>query len=152
MKYSDFVSGIFWIAIGILLTLWSTRYEFGSIIQPGPGFLPLTLGILLIFLSIILLGQTIKSSLNGQTITAPSARGAWKKVAYAVLILLLASFMFEKIGYLLTIFLMIILLMCEAALRSWKTILLVAFISAIGVYLVFVLLLKQPLPHGLLRI
>ena len=152
MKYSDFISGIFWIAIGILLTLWSTRYEFGSIIQLGPGFLPLTLGILLIFLSVILLGQAFKSSLNAQTVTVPSARGAWKKVVYAVLILLLATFMFEKIGYMLTFFLMIILLMWGAALRSWKTILLVAFISAIGVYLVFVLLLKQPLPRGILGI
>ena len=152
MKYSDFISGIFWIAIGILLTLWSTRYEFGSIIQLGPGFLPLTLGILLIFLSILLLGQAFKSSLNVQTVTAPSVRGAWKKVVYAVLILLLATFMFEKIGYLLTLFLMIILLMWGAALRTWKTILLVAFISAIGVYLVFVLLLKQPLPRGILGI
>jgi hypothetical protein len=47
---------------------------------------------------------------------------------------------------------MIILLMWGPALRSWKTILLVAFISAIGVYLVFVLLLKQPLPRGILGI
>ena len=152
MKYSDFISGIFWIAIGILLTLWSARYEFGSLIQPGPGLFPLVLGILLIFLSIILLGQAIQSSLNVQTITVISMKGAWKKVAYAVLVLLLATFIFEKIGYLLTFFLMIILLMWGAALRSWKTILLVAFISAIGVYLVFVLLLKQPLPRGILGI
>jgi len=152
MKYSDFISGIFWIAVGILLTLWSARYEFGNIIQPGPGFLPLTLGILLILLSIILLGQAMKVSPNRQTVTASSARGAWKKVVYAVLILLLTTFIFEKIGYLITIFLMIIFLMWGAALRSWKTILLVAFVSAIGVYLVFVVLLKQPLPSGILRI
>jgi len=152
MKYSDFISGIFWIAIGILLTLWSTRYEFGTITQPGPGFLPLALGILLIFLSVLLLGQTIQSSTTSQCVLTTSSKGGGKKVAYAILILLFSTFMFEKIGYLLTIFLMIILLMCEAALRSWKTILLVAFFSAIGVYLVFVLLLKQPLPRGLLRI
>lgn len=152
MKYSDLISGIFWVAIGILLSLWSTRYEFGSIIQPGPGLFPLVLGILLIILSIILLGQGIKSSLTGQTIAVTSPWGAWKKVAYATLILLLATFMFEKIGYLLTILLMIILLMCGSSPRGWKTILLAAFFSVIGVYLVFILLLNQPLPRGFLGI
>ena len=42
------------------------------------------------------------------------------------------------------------LLMAGAGLQSWKRILLVAFFSALGVYLVFVLLLQQPLPRGFL--
>ena len=152
MKTSEFIGGIFWLAMGILLSLWSSRYEIGSFIQPGPGFLPLIIGILLIFFSFILIGKGIKPSTVARAETVSSPPGAWKKAAYAVLVLLLATFLFEKIGYLSTVFLMIVFLMCGVKSQSWRAILLVAASSALGVHLVFVLLLKQPLPRGLLGI
>lgn len=66
--------------------------------------------------------------------------------------LLLAIFFFEKIGYLFTFFLLIIFLTRGTGPQSWRKILLIAFLSTLGVYLVFVLLLEQPLPRGLLGI
>jgi hypothetical protein len=78
--------------------------------------------------------------------------GGWKKVAYTGLVLTLGACFLERIGYLLTFFLLVILLMRGAGSRSWKKILLVAFCSALGIYLVFVLLLEQPLPRGILGI
>ena len=62
MKSSDLISVIFWLVVGLLLSLWSTRYQIGSLAQPGPGFYPLGLGVLLIFFSLILLGQGTRSS------------------------------------------------------------------------------------------
>jgi len=152
MKYFDLISGIFWLVVGLLFTIWSTRYNIGNMIRPGPGLLPLGLGVLLIFLSLILLlGQAKKSLLDKQKVAFFSTPGGWKKVAYAVLILVLAAFSFEKLGYLLTVFLLIVFLMLGAEFKSWKRIFLVAFFTALGVYLVFVLLLEQPLPRGFLR-
>jgi hypothetical protein len=152
MKSSDLISVIFWLVVGLLLSFWSTRYQIGSLTQPGPGFYPLGLGILLIFFSLILLGQGIRSP-QATKKAAPSSfsvSGGWKRVAYVVLVLVLLAFFFETIGYLLTFFLLIMLLMAGAGLQSWKRILLVAFFSALGIYLVFVLLLQQPLPRGVL--
>ena len=148
VKHSNLIGGLFWLAIGILLSLWSSRYEVGSLVQAGPGLLPLGLGILLVFLSLILLVQALRASTAVQVTAAISLPGHWKRVAYTVLVLLLATFLFEKIGYLITLFLMIFFLMCGSKPRNWQTVLLVAFFSAVGVYLVFVLLLKQPLPRG----
>jgi hypothetical protein len=152
VKYSHFISSIFWLAVGLFLSLWSTSYQIGSFVQPGPGLYPLVLGILLILLSLLLFVQAIKSSPAIKKVLPFSLPGGWKKVAYTVLILLLATFFFETIGYLLTFFLLIMLLMRGAAPQGWKKILLVAIFSALGIYLVFVLLLKQPLPRGFLRI
>jgi hypothetical protein len=152
MKSSDLISVIFWLVVGLLLSFWSTRYQIGSLAQPGPGFYPLGLGILLIFFSLTLLGQGIRSP-QATKKAAPSSfsvSGGWKRVAYVVLVLVLLAFFFETIGYLLTFFLLIMLLMAGAGLQSWKRILLVAFFSALGIYLVFVLLLQQPLPRGVL--
>jgi len=73
-------------------------------------------------------------------------------VAFTVAILLIGLFVFETMGHLLTFFLLIVFLMRGTERQSWKKILLVAFCSAMGVYLVFVLLLKQPLPQGWLGI
>ena len=152
MKYAHFISVIFWLAVGLLLSLWSLSYSIGTLTQPGPGFYPLGLGILLIFLSLVLLGQGIRSSQGTKKVLPFSISGGWKRVAYAVLILLLLTFLFETIGYLITFFLLIMLLMAGAGSQSWKRILLVAFFSALGVYLVFVLLLQQPLPRGFLGV
>jgi len=152
MKRRDLISGLFWLAVGLILSIWSTRYQIGSLVQPGPGFLPLALGILLILLSLIVIFAARKPLRTAQAASASSAGDGWKRVAYTVLVLMVAAFFFETVGYLLTFFLLILLLMIGAGRKSWKRILLVAFCSALGVYLVFVVLLEQPLPRGFLRL
>ena len=152
MRSPDFISGVFWLCLGLLLSLWSTRYQIGNFLQPGAGFLPLILGILLILLSLILLGQAKKSSQTPQGPAFSILPGGWKKVVYTVSIMLLATFLFETIGYLLTFFLLLILLMQGAGPQRWRTTLLIAFFSALSIYMIFVLLLKQQLPKGLLGI
>ncbi len=150
MKHRDLISGIFWLAVGGLLSFWSTQYTIGSIVEPGPGFLPLILGILLILLSVIVLAGARKSSSEGKVPSPPPRGGGWKRVSYAVLVLIVTAFFFEKVGYLITFFVLMLLLMIGAGGQSWKRIFLTALCSAAGVYVVFVLLLEQPLPRGLL--
>ena len=64
MKHRDIASGVFWLVIGLGLSIWTlTSYEIGSLTQPGTGYLPLALGIILILLSLILLiGQDEEGS------------------------------------------------------------------------------------------
>ena len=149
MKHSDTISGLFWLFIGLGLSVWSLTYETGRLTQPGPGYLPLALGIILILLSLILLvGQRKRASGKKKTVfSSPDGRG-WKKVVYTVLILAVAAFFFEKVGYLITFFVLIVLLMKGVGSQSWKRILLTAILATLGVYIVFVLLLDQPLPRG----
>jgi putative tricarboxylic transport membrane protein len=150
MKYPDFISGVFWLCLGLLISLWSTTYRIGNIGNPGPGFLPLLLGLLLIVLSLVLLGQAKQRT--PQSLTPYLLRGGWKKVVYTVSITVLAAFLFEPLGYLLTFFFLLILLIRGAGPQSFRTTLLIAFFSALIIYLIFVLLLKQQLPKGLLGI
>ena len=152
MKKKDLIGGLFWLGIGLLLSIWSMSYPVGTLTQPGPGFLALALGILLTLLSLIVLVRAIASSFALREAPLSSQFGGWKKVAFTVLVLILGACFFERIGYLLTFFLLVIFLMKGAGSQSWKKILLVAFCSALGIYLVFVLLLEQPLPQGILGI
>ncbi len=153
IKNPDLISGIFWGIVGLLFSVWSFTYPLWSLHQPGPGLFPLVLGILLIFLSfVLLLGQVRKRFLSKEKVHSLSMPGGWKRVAYAVFVLLLAIFLFEKMGYLLTFFLLIISLMLGEGFRNRKTLLLLGLIGALGVYFIFVLLLKQELPRGFLGI
>lgn len=151
MRSSDLISGIFWLAIG-LLTLWSTHYHVGNMVSPGPGLLPLILGILLILLSLVLLRQAKKSAPAKKTGARFVLPAGWRKIAYTIVILLAATFLFEIMGYLLTVFFLMVFLMVTAELRDWGKICLISALTALGVYFVFVYWLGQPLPVGFIRI
>ena len=103
MKHSELIGGFFWLALGLLLFIWSVAsYKVGSLTEPGPGFVPFVLGLLLILLASILIGQTIRSSLSSQRTPSSFSTKGWKKATYAVLIYVISIFLFEVIGYLFT--------------------------------------------------
>ena len=151
MKHKNLIAGIFWICLGILLSIWSTSYHIGGITQPGPGFLPLILGILIVLFSIVILAQGWKADAAKEKAVSFSLPAGWKKIAYVILVMLFTTFAFEPLGYLITVFLLIALLMLGKGLRSLRKAILTALLTALGVYLVFILLLEQPFPRGLLR-
>jgi hypothetical protein len=151
MERKDLISGLFWLVLGILFTIWSSSYQIGNFGEPGPGLLPLILGILLIFFSLILVSRGFKayrSPKTGGTVPLPDS---WKRIAYTLAVLLAATALFEKAGYLLTIFFFMVFLMLWTEWRNMKKVLLTAVLTTAAVYLVFIVLLKQPFPVGLLR-
>jgi hypothetical protein len=148
----DLASGFFWLGLGLLLFFWSWSYQIGTLTQPGPGFLPLGLGLLVTLFSVVLIGSTLRARNQDARQSVSLFAGHWKKVPCTIVVLLAAGLFFEKVGYLPTFFFLSLLLMIIAGLRSWRQILLVAFFTALGIYLCFVLLLKQPLPTGLLGV
>ncbi|OGP28565.1 MAG: hypothetical protein A2038_06780 [Deltaproteobacteria bacterium GWA2_57_13] len=152
MKYSEIIGGIFWLLLGIIFTILATGYQIGSVTQPGPGFLPLGVGLLLIVFSLVILGQGLQSLKNLEAVVPFSKPGGLKKVAYIVLLLLVLGFFFEEIGLLITVFLLLTLSMLVAELKSWKKIIFLGLVTTLGVYILFVLLLSQQLPRGFLRV
>jgi len=151
MKTGDLVSSLFLFGVGILLAVWSSFYQIGSLTQPGAGFLPLVLGILLCLFGATLLVQAWRASPSEDRGSWFSLPAGWKKMAYTVIIVFLAALFFERLGYLITVFLMIGLLMIGTQSPNPKKAFVTAFLTTLGVYLVFILLLDQPFPRGLLR-
>lgn len=135
--------------VGLILTIWSATYPLGNLAQPGTGFLPLGIGILLLIFSTVLLIRALKLPAAGKEKT-PMLPGRWVNIALTVMILVAAVFLFEKIGYLLIFFVLSLVLPLLAGQITLKRSFLFAFLSAAGVYIIFVWLLKQPLPTGFL--
>jgi hypothetical protein len=149
MRQREITSSLFWMGIGLILTIWSATYPLGNLAQPGTGFLPLGLGILLLVFSTILLVRAFRlASSKGKKIAMLPTR--WIYIALTVVLLIASALLLEKVGYLLTFFVLALLLPMLAGQITWKRSLLFAVLSAAGVYIVFVWLLKQPLPTGIL--
>jgi hypothetical protein len=55
----DFLSGLLFVALGIAFAWGATAYRFGSSAQPGPGYFPFGLGMLLALLGVAVLFKSL---------------------------------------------------------------------------------------------
>jgi len=60
------------------------------------------------------------------------------------------SFIFDKIGFILSTFLLIVFFLRVIAPQRWAVTILIAFFCAVGSYLLFDVLLSAELPKGIL--
>ncbi len=149
MKTRELISSVFWLLAGVLLTGMAATYPLGNFSQPGPGFLPFGLGILLIiFAAVLLLRRVRLMPSTGEKFRMFSRNG--KKVVLTVVTLLLSVALFETIGYILTFLFLGLSLTIITRWLSLRTSIIFTVLTVIGIYLVFVWLLKQPLPPGVL--
>jgi hypothetical protein len=148
----ELIGGIFWMVFGIVLCSWSGTYEIGTFRKPDTGLMPFLLGAFLIVLSVSVIVQAVRSKADKDEKEVKIFSGNWKKAGLVVVVLVVACFLFEWIGYLLTFFLMSVVLMILGECESWKQIAIVAFCTTLGIYLCFVVLLKQQLPKGILGV
>ncbi len=126
--------------------LWEARrYPFGSPGAPGPGFLPVVLGVAFLILAIILLirpGRPIESAL-------PADRAAAVRIGTTVVAITLAILLFDRLGFLVVgtaLMLTMLLVLDRQPVRA----VLLAPISTVLVYAVFKVWLRVPLPAGVL--
>ncbi len=145
---SDFFQGLLWLFIGLVVVFFSSHYAIGTLSDPGPGALPLGLGLIFVLLSMILLFQSfrIKNPENGKPLPFGPRR---LKVLLVILFLGLVTFFLEGLGYLLSIFLMISLSMLIMEPKRWLSALLLGVIASCSSYMLFDVWLKVQLPRGL---
>jgi putative tricarboxylic transport membrane protein len=139
----DRLSGALLVLLG-LLVVWERRVlPLGTSQHPGPGYAPLLLAILLIILGAILI-------IGGKG--APPLRSiAWSEAPHAAAILACCIFttvMMERIGYRLTMFIVLgFLFAVMERMKIWLVLTLVIGFS-LGSFWLFDSLLRVPLPRG----
>jgi hypothetical protein len=141
--------------------------KLGTFNAIGTGFFPLALGILLMVLSSVYLAQIVlplrkaapKEETHGSSEAAPAAVGAPTSIfsrigrptvsvsVVAGSIIFFVLFL-EVLGYPLCIFLMLLAMLRVLGLKNWIAVLVIAFISAAGSWLLFAKLLNILLPRG----
>jgi hypothetical protein len=149
MVILDRVIGIALILIGSLFCIASLRLGIGKLNSPGPGFLPLIAGGLLILLSLgtISEGRHVKHAES----TPRLFNGKRSAVPISVLIsLLVYSLVLDSLGFLLATFFMLILLFSIWKKQRLTVVLGASVLTTVLTYLFFGSFLKITLPTGFL--
>ena len=132
--------------ICISYLIGAVRLPFGSINEPGPGFLPMILGTIGIILSAFLLGKNI---LGRDRSEYEKTENLPPLVFYIGSIIGLAIF-FKWLGSLLGIFLLILVLMKASRLSGWRLPAVISLVASLVIYLIFAYWLKVSMPAGIL--
>jgi putative tricarboxylic transport membrane protein len=143
---SDLISAFCIAAFGVYVAVASARLPYVSEHGPGPGFMPLWLGIALIVLALSLIVIDLARPVpeRGRKIENwPVARAlaGWLAVLGSIVLL-------PRLGFSLSLALLAIFLVIVLDRRSVWTALSVGLGLGLSFYVVFVLVLGIPLPSG----
>jgi len=103
MLRADHVAGAGFVAFGALVIALSGDLPFGNLSMPGAGFLPMLVAILMILFGVILMARAGESQLF--------ANIRWSGGKHAVLVILItgaAIALYERLGFIITMMLMMI--------------------------------------------
>jgi hypothetical protein len=132
------------LALFALLVIWETRQlPLGTFRQPGPAFIPILLALLLLSLAVFLWFTSGRAPL----LTSIS----WTERRHALAILaasLFSVFAIERLGYRLTVLLVLVFLLKLVEKRGWVLSLSFAGALSFGSFFLFYTLLRVPLPEG----
>ena len=133
--------------------LGASFLPYGNVHNPGPGFYPLWLGIILGAMS---LGLILKITWQKEgakilrDILAEKIR--WGKIVSVIIALVLYGFLMDYVGFVIVTFLLMAFLLRAIEPQSWKAVIGWALFASVGSYLVFEFWMKLRLPKGFLGI
>jgi putative tricarboxylic transport membrane protein len=127
-----------------LVVIWESRVlPLGTLRQPGPAFIPVLLALLLLIFGIFVVLT------GGRAPSLSSIR--WTEWRHAVAILaasVFSVFAIERLGYRLTVFLVLGFLVKIVEKRGLTLSLVFAFTLSFGSFFLFYTILRVPLPEG----
>jgi putative tricarboxylic transport membrane protein len=151
MKRHDQMSSLVWLAFAIFICIESSRLSFGSFHNPGPGLLPLLVGILLGIFSIIVFLQAYLSDQSQEIVPSWYPKEKWKKLIWALVALFAYAVCLEILGFLISTFLLLVYLFRSGMeSKRWAVAIGGSVIASFSSYAVFELWLKTQLPRGIL--
>ncbi len=150
MRNTDRSSSLFWLDVGIGIAISSLKYGFGTLHEPGPGFITFFAGAILIILSLALFLSSLRDQKDRSGLQNLWAGLDPGKVLYVIVLLVAYTFLVKPIGFLISTFLLLFLLFRVKGTYRLKTVLLMSLLVTAGSYIVFEIWLKAQLPKGIL--
>ena len=148
MRSHDLFSSLVWFLGGIVVVVYSPQFDLGTASSPGPGFMPLLAGLVWSFFALITFFQAlINRSEDKEDLWAGVSI---HKIIFTLIVLLLYALLLESLGFLISTFLLITILIRFVGPKSWWTSFWGAGVTAILTYLFFDTWLKAQLPRGIL--
>ncbi len=152
MRRGELIEGIVLFLCGGVTVALSLGMQIGTFRMAGSGLFPLCLGIILMSLALLYLANLLlqKDSQGHSREAAAAPPGAAGQMALFFGASALAVLGLNILGYPLTAFLLMMLLLWILGLRRPVLLVTLPLLAAAGSYLLFVQFLKIPLPKGLI--
>ena len=153
IKKADQWSGLVLLVIAGFICWGALSLSYGHIHNPGPGFYPLWLGIILGVMAMGLILKATRQKKGAKVlrdILAEKVR--WEKVLFVLMALILYGCLMNFLGYLIVTFLLMAFLLRFIEPHPWKSVIGWTLIGSVGSYLVFEVWMKLRLPKGFLGI
>jgi putative tricarboxylic transport membrane protein len=149
MNVKETIGSVFWLIVGISVSLGSIKLGIGQVSSPGPGFMTLLAGLIMIALSLFLVVSTIRKK-------ASQIEDSFSlSVSIPFVIVLVSLFVFALVlttlGYLISIALFM-LVMLKLTSKKWLGPIVWSVCVSISTYLIFSVLLKSNFPRGIFNI
>jgi hypothetical protein len=141
---SDHIAGLFFILFGILIFALSGDLPFGTNSSPGAGMMPkLMAGLMMAFAAAVVVGGS-----TSQPIDQIDWSDRWHAIG-VVLITAAAIFVYQRIGFLLTMSLLVFALLVVVERRNILIAAAYSIALTLFAYWLFGKALKAPLERGL---
>ncbi len=151
MKRANLATAIGLLLLAGFILFESRQLSFGTFRVPHTGFYPKILTGLLLLLSLACLAQTLRD----ETIDRPTEKipaDGWFRIGATLATLIGFAVVLEWLGFLLSTFLLMVLLLRAIEAPKWPKVIVVALATAALSYGLFAWLLGVPLPAGVLGI
>jgi putative tricarboxylic transport membrane protein len=149
MNRAETVAGGVVTTIGVLMLLESFRFAYFLEGVPGPGFLPRWIAVGLVCTGLVLTAKGIRPGLTVQEVIQWPDAGGWRRVGLVLGALALALILLDKLGFLVVTAAFMAIVIFGLGVRSWLMLATVPLGAAIGLYVVFAVWLRVPLPKGI---
>jgi hypothetical protein len=143
--HRDHVAGGAIVVVGALVLAVSGDLPFGTLASPGAGMLPTLVVTLMMAFGLILLAQARRSQ--------PLAEVDWADLPHALRVVVVAAAavaLYMPLGFALTIPLLLVTLTVLVERRPVLPALAFSIGATVAVYVLFTVLLRAPLPRGLM--
>jgi hypothetical protein len=140
---TDRLSGSVLVLFALLVIWESRRLPLGTFRQPGPAFVPILLALLLLIFGIFVVLTARRAPLLSSI--------RWTEWRHALAILaasVFSVFAIERLGYRLTVLIVLIFLVKLVEKRGWLLSFGFAFGLSFGSFFLFYTILRVPLPEG----
>ena len=147
MRRFELIGGTAWMGVGIFFGVIAVKLGLGALRTPGPGFLPLIMALLLVFLSLFVVARGV---------TKPEGTGkkffCWRS-AVVVVSVFVYGLLLDFAGFLISTFSLMIVLfgLLMRGKHRWSRVFLYAALTALAAWLVFSVALGVPFPLPRLR-
>jgi hypothetical protein len=91
----DFVSGLLFVAVGVIFAIGATNYSMGNSARPGPGYFPLILSVIMAILGAIVLFKSLTIETEGGD---PVGNIAWRPLLLIVVAIVVFAILIQRTG------------------------------------------------------